>query len=50
MSNSELRQLTSEIVKDLSNDQFYAYKICQAVILGAVDEDLKQLHVAVYVG
>ena len=42
ISNLDFPQLPSEIVKDLSNDQFYAYKICQAVISGVVDEELKQ--------
>ena len=37
--NSKFCQLPSEIVEDLNNDQFYAYKICQAVTSGVFDED-----------
>ena len=45
LNKSKFRVLstTSEIVENLSNNQFYAYKICQAVISGVVDKDLKQL-------
>ena len=42
ITNPEFPQLPSEIVENLSNYQFYAYKICRAVTSGVVDEDLKQ--------
>ena len=36
--------LSQSIVKDFS-DQFYAYRICQAVISGEMDEDLGMLEI-----
>ena len=41
--NLEFPQPRSEIVEDFSSDQFYACKICQDVISGVLDEDLKAI-------
>ena len=31
--------LSNKIINDLSTDQYYAYRICQAVILGEIDSN-----------
>ena len=45
ISSQELPQLQKEIIENLSCDQFYAYQVCMAIILGRVDNDLAQLDV-----
>ena len=41
--SSEFPQLPKEVIENLSRDQFYAYQICMAIILGRVDNDLALL-------
>ena len=43
--NSKFPILPTPAVDDLSSDQYYAYKICIAVISGNVDSDLAQLEI-----
>ena len=37
--------IPQSVVDELSSDQHYAYRICMAVIVGSVDEDLQFLEV-----
>ena len=37
--------LPSEIIDDLSTDQYYGYRLCWAIITGEVDEDLSHLEI-----
>lgn len=45
ISNPNFPQLQNEIIDDLSTDQYYAYRICWAVILGHIDTDLEMLEI-----
>ena len=42
---NELLNYPSEVVEDLSTDQYYAYKICLAVMVGHVPKDIELLEV-----
>ena len=42
---NELLDYPAEVVNDLSTDQYYAYKICMAVMVGHVSRDLELLEV-----
>ena len=37
--------LPSEIIDDLSTDQYYGYRMCWAIITGEVDEDVSHLEI-----
>ena len=41
--------LSNEIINGLSIDQYYAYRICWAVILGEIHSDLSLLEVGLVV-
>jgi len=43
--NSQFPVLPITVVEDLSSDQYYAYKICIAVMSGNLDSDLAQLEI-----
>ena len=45
ISNSHFPELPQSVVDDLSTDQHYAYRICLAIILGTIDNDLRYLQV-----
>ena len=45
ISNVHFPDLPQAVVDDLSSDQHYAYRICMAVMIGSVDEDLQYLEV-----
>ena len=38
--NQRFPEIPPDVVQELSTDQYYGYRICTAVILGQVDEDL----------
>ena len=42
---SSFPKLPSHVIDDLSTDQYYAYKICLAIITGNCDDDLQYLEV-----
>ena len=42
---SELPDLPEKVIRDLSSDQYYGYKICKALRSGVMDEDLAALTV-----
>ena len=50
MLNQHFQILPIKTINDLSTDQYYAYKICWAVILGKIESDSSLLKVgpAVY--
>ena len=50
MLNQHFQILPIKTINDLSTDQYYAYKICWAVILGKIESDPSLLKVgpAVY--
>ena len=41
--NSKFPVITNSLMDDLSSDQYYAYRICSAVMLGSVDAILEFL-------
>ena len=43
--NVHFPDIPQSVVDELSSDQHYAYRICMAVIVGSVDEDLQFLEV-----
>ena len=43
--NPKLPVIPNSLMDDLSSDQFYAYRICSAVIMGSVDANLEFLEV-----
>ena len=45
IKNPNFPILPNNIIDELSSDQYYGYKICKAVMLGTVDEDLAFLEV-----
>ena len=45
IQESHFVTLPNAVIDDLSSDQFYAYRICWAVILGDVDDDLHLIEV-----
>ena len=45
ISNPKFPVIPNSLIDDLSSDQYYAYRICSAVILGSVDANLEFLEV-----
>ena len=43
--NQHFPMLPNKTINDLLSDQYYAYRICWAVILGEIDSDLSLLEV-----
>ena len=43
--NPKFPVIANSLVDDFSSDQFYAYRICSAVMLGSVDANLEFLEV-----
>ena len=43
--NETFPQLKEDVIEDLSTDQHYAYRICTAVMIDTVEEDLQCLEI-----
>ena len=43
--NPKFPVISNSLMDDLSSDQYYAYRICTAVMLGSVDANLEFLEV-----
>ena len=48
--NSKFPVIPNFLMDDLSSDQYHAYRICSAVLLGSVDANLEFLKVGVKPG
>ena len=45
ISNPKFPVIQNSLMYDLSSDQYYAYRICSAIMLGLVDANLEFLEV-----